>query len=358
MLILLCLHEEVVSGSTMLILTVIGTLILIIVSDQKDVKGFSARLLLAGAAIGKRSYSIYIWHQIIVAFMFYSFFPRQSMLSFCIFVVITIALSLLSYRFIEVPLGNLMKIKRKEFIIIISTFAGMVCLCFSSFLIYRNARVVRDVPELNVYLSNVHRGMHAEYCDRPYLWNKDFEDDDRINVLVIGNSFGRDWANILYEWDTEGELEISYSYFTGGMTESELNAYSLRIEDAKFILYATGGGVEFVTKSLPYQKLFVISDKSFGTSNGIVYAHRYQDDYYEQFVEIDKDIIDFNNKIRQDYNECYIDMMQQVMIDNTHVRVFTDDNKFISQDCRHLTQAGAQYYARTLGLNELFSKLY
>ena len=54
---------------------------------------------------------------------------------------------------------------------------------------------------------------------------------------------------------------------------------------------------------------------------------------------------------------CYckfIDMMAPVMIDETHVRVFTDDNKFISQDCRHLTQAGAQYYAQILNLDSIF----
>ena len=50
-----------------------------------------------------------------------------------------------------------------------------------------------------------------------------------------------------------------------------------------------------------------------------------------------------------------LDMMLPVMIDDKHVKVFTDDGKFISQDCRHLTQAGAQYYAKILELDKLFS---
>lgn len=38
----------------------------------------------------------------------------------------------------------------------------------------------------------------------------------------------------------------------------------------------------------------------------------------------------------------YIDLLTPAMTDQNHVRVFTDDNRYISQDCRHLTPAGAQ----------------
>ena len=44
----------------------------------------------------------------------------------------------------------------------------------------------------------------------------------------------------------------------------------------------------------------------------------------------------------------YIDLLTPAMTDQNHVRVFTDDNRYISQDCRHLTPAGAQWYAQIL----------
>lgn len=45
------------------------------------------------------------------------------------------------------------------------------------------------------------------------------------------------------------------------------------------------------------------------------------------------------------YSDIYIDMIEMLMQPDGKVRVFTDDGRFISQDCRHLTKAGAQYYA-------------
>lgn len=39
---------------------------------------------------------------------------------------------------------------------------------------------------------------------------------------------------------------------------------------------------------------------------------------------------------------------------NGKVRVFSDDGKFISQDCRHLTKAGAKYYAKMIDWKKLF----
>ena len=61
----------------------------------------------------------------------------------------------------------------------------------------------------------------------------------------------------------------------------------------------------------------------------------------------------FNKADEKRFGSRYISMMDPVMADDTHVRVFTDDHKFISQDCRHLTQAGAQYYAGLLNLNQI-----
>ena len=46
----------------------------------------------------------------------------------------------------------------------------------------------------------------------------------------------------------------------------------------------------------------------------------------------------------------YIDLMTPVLSLVNTVRVFTDDKHFISQDCRHLTKFGTQYYARILDL--------
>lgn len=49
-------------------------------------------------------------------------------------------------------------------------------------------------------------------------------------------------------------------------------------------------------------------------------------------------------------------MIGAVQNEDGSVRVFTDDHYFISQDCRHLTQYGAQYYARIIDLSWIIKK--
>ena len=49
-----------------------------------------------------------------------------------------------------------------------------------------------------------------------------------------------------------------------------------------------------------------------------------------------------------------IDMISYVKNEDGNIRVFTDDYHFISQDTRHLTKAGAQYYSRMIDLEKIF----
>lgn len=131
---------------------------------------------------------------------------------------------------------------------------------------YLRAGVVRDIPELNVDMDNVHRNMHAEYVDIPYNWDKDFENDEKVHILVLGDSFGRDFANILNESEYSSLFEISYIY--GNDVSNELD----RVEDADYIFYGVNSwSVPTSLTDLPQEKVYIIGNKKFGNSNGIIY---------------------------------------------------------------------------------------
>lgn len=85
-----------ISGSTALLLTVILTGI-IIVNNKGDVLLQSKFL----AWIGRMTYSIFIWHQVLLAFYRYSISSKVT-LSFVLgFLVVTMTISILSYYLIE-----------------------------------------------------------------------------------------------------------------------------------------------------------------------------------------------------------------------------------------------------------------
>ena len=56
----------------------------------------------------------------------------------------------------------------------------------------------------------------------------------------------------------------------------------------------------------------------------------------------------FNAYMKKQWGEKYIDLVSPVAVGKNRVKVFSDTGKIISQDCRHLTKGGAQYYAKLL----------
>jgi hypothetical protein len=64
-----------------------------------------------------------------------------------------------------------------------------------------------------------------------------------------------------------------------------------------------------------------------------------------------------NEKMKSLYKDNdFIDLIEMVRQSDGTVRVFSDDGRYISQDCRHLTQAGAQFYASKLHLEQYLPK--
>lgn len=259
-------------------------------------------------------------------------------------------LSIAIYFLIEKPLEFAVK-KNVLYVLIPSVTVCLITSAISG-MIYLHAGVVRDVPELGIEKANVHRGMHAEYCDIPYSWDKDFESSDKIKVVVIGNSFGRDWANILNESSISDEIEISYIYPRSKEVYEE-NKDRLLEADVVFRTFSssTTDIYDDLPNIVPDDKLYIVGFKNFGSSNGIIYSHRNTEDYYEQTITLDDEVLRNNQILSEEYGDHYINMIEAVQNEDGSVKVFTDDQHFISQDCRHLTQYGAQYYARILDLS-------
>jgi len=310
------------------------------------------KLIDAFAAIGKRSLSIYLWHQVFIAYMYYALVEKLTIPAACILFLTIGIISAFSYRFIEIPLSTITS-KGKTFTVLLPTFAMCIALIATGFIIYLKAGVIRNVPELGITTDNIQRGMHAAYCDIPYSWDRDFTDSQKTKILVVGNSFARDWANILNESTFSDDIEISYFF----LDESNFKERIHRIEDADYVFYAlgpdTGSIPQTILNSVPEKKLYIVGNKNFGSPNGIVYAQRYKDDYFDSAVHISEDIISHNAKYKELYNNHYIDLITPVQNTSDMIFVFTDTNHFISQDTLHLTKYGAQYYARILDFSWL-----
>ena len=345
---LLCVNIAYPMPSIKLLLVVCATAALVhifVTTEEKSVKYIKII-----SCVGRASFSIYLCHQIVVAYMNYAVTDSTEIYVLLIFAVVTSILSTGIYLLIEKPLEFAVK-KNVLYVLIPSV---VICLITSTLsgMIYLRAGVVRDVPELGIDKTNVHRGMHAEYCDVPYSWDRNFESSDKVKVVVIGDSFGRDWANILNESSIADKIEISYIYPRSKDVYEEKKD---RLLDADVVFITLSSSTMDINDSLanmiPRDKLYIVGYKNFGSSNGIIYAHRKTVDYFEQTIALKDEVLRNNLKLSVEYGDHYINMIEAVQNEDGSVRVFTDDQHFISQDCRHLTKYGAQYYARIMDLS-------
>jgi len=304
------------------------------------------------AKIGAASYSIFIWHQILLAFYRYAISSVFTIGSYAIFLVGTALLSWLSYKFIEKGATKALKSKSAKLILYSST--ALVFLALNAFagFIYMRAGVVRDVPELYIRKNDIHRGMHAEYCDRGYQYDKPFT-SDKLHWYVIGNSFGRDFVNVILESPISDKVEISYSTDTNFSKEKERFSNADRV-----FLSSMGLNEDLVTEveimclanGLNRDQMVIVGEKNFGECNGQIYARRNDTDYFNQYIEVEdyERYIIRNKQYSLLYNTRYIDLMSMVTNRDDKVRVFTPDHHFMSADCRHLSKGGAEYFAQKI----------
>lgn len=299
------------------------------------------------AWLGKMSYSIFIWHQVLLAFYRYSISYDMDVVAVILFLLVTLIVSTISYYLVE------KKITTSHLSFASWAVAALLVILPSGYL-FVHAGVVRDVPELGVVKGTEHRGMFGEYCDRVYSY-KEFpsEKNRKYNVLVEGYSFGRDFANILLESNYRDSINLCYAFLLEdeGVLEKAKNA------DYIFTFRAKEDVPKNLINSLSEkQKIFGIGTKNYGSCNGIIYKNRYESDYFSQSAQMENGYKALNDEWKISWGDDYIDLLTPVLLDDKHVRVFTDDNFYFSQDCRHLTQAGARWYANVLDWKKYFSK--
>ena len=344
-LLLFCVLDIPFLPNALLIpLVVVATLMILITSSSQN--SLSTYILENKVAVGlgKISFSIYMWHQVILAFSRYLVLDNLTLPHMIGFLVLTIILSIGTYYFIEQPFRNKKRVSTKYLLAVLSVV--IVLTTISSLYIYNNAGVIKDIPELEITRNNVSRGMHAQYNDRINELNRDFKNSGRLKTLIIGDSFGRDWANVLKSSKFNDSLDLIY--LDNHLTEKEL--LLRRMEDAELIFWSQL--MQDALKGLDLskemkQKIWSVGTKNFGVNNGKFYNHK-GNDYCAQRTRMEAGYFELNTVLRNNWQDRYIDLIALVINEQNTVPIFTDDCKFISQDTRHLTKSGAQYFARLI----------
>jgi len=322
-----------------------NTMLLLITSDKNKLcdKILQNKVM---RSIGKISFSIYMWHQFLFAFTRYFIVQEISISTSVILFIITIVLSILSYYIIETPFRNKKTVSNLK--LFFSLGLTTILILGISFTIYLKAGLLKDFPELNKTTTNIERNMHAKYVNGAKEKNGHFNNPKKTNILVYGNSFASDWTNVLRESVYNDSLSV--------ICISNIERHIDLAKKADFIFLSSlakstsptmdRSDTKDLSESIQ-NKLWCVGTKNFGISNGIFYNYR-GEDYCLQRTKMEKGYLEENNKLRLEWGEKYIDLINILSDKNKAVPVFTPDCKFISEDTRHLTKPGAQYLASLL----------
>lgn len=342
--------EPLIPKLYLLIIMVVLTLLFVMNDNMKSYHVSMLDKVKFIGLLGMMSYSIYVWHQPILAFYRYYYSVVIDVKFVVLFVIIVLLLSYLTYYFVEKKIVANMKTR-------IVSLLSLLLINGTAFYIYMHAGVVRDVPELDIKIGEEHRNMFAEYNDRIYQLDKPFEQTQgKIKVLCMGNSFARDWCNILLESKIADKIDLTYVY----KYNKDNNSISERIKESDYIF------IHSLREKVPDSfwkivdaktEVWGIGTKNFGDNNGQIYKNRNNSNYYEQTVNINPNYFRLNDKYKMQWEDHYVDLLRYSLANDSSVVVFSDDHRFLSQDCRHLTQAGARYFAQKVEFEKIFHNL-
>ena len=332
------IRESFLPREVMVLLTVLFA-VLSVLRDGSATKlttfGQQSKLL---APLGRMSLSIFLWHQPLFAFYRYFFADELSPAVLCGLIGITLFLSFFTYYIIEkrIPINKLSRI---------CLILSFLIVNGSALWIYQKGGIVRDIPELDIKEGETDPMIFEQYTDRIFQYDREFsEDNPKKKILVIGNSFARDFANILLESSVANSIQLSYHYAFVDCPMSRI-----RQCDRIFFFGWKHEVPETVWKNLRTgSEIWGIGTKNHGTSNGIFYKNRHRSDYFSQRTAIRQDFFSVNCMAHEEWQNRFVDLLSLTLLPDSMVPVFTPEYHFITCDGRHLTPSGSKFFAQKM----------
>lgn len=310
--------------------------------------GRFTKLLLANpvlVGLGRISFSIYLWHQVLLAFARYFMFAELTPVILCGILVLTLLLSVVTFRYVETPFRTYRPGRNRVFMAGVLTLSCVIA--GLSLAAYFRAGVIRDVPELEIKVAEAYRGMHDDYLVAVDATKTSFGANDKLKVLVVGDSYACDWINVLRQSRLADSIDVAHL----GRLEMIDETTALRADLVYYARKSTLSSpkldlekVEAACSETVMQKLRIVGTKNFGSSMGIYYNQR-GEGYCEQTALVPEEYALENIRLRKMWGSRYVDVLSGLTNRKGGVRVFDDECRLLSNDGRHLTRAGAEFLA-------------
>lgn len=315
--------------------------------------------------IGAISYSLYLWHQPVLAFFRLTQPEPPSHWVQLGVVTLSFPLAWASWKFVETPFRSSHRFSRASVFTI--AIAGMAVFAGIGFAIDRCGGFPGRVPGMAVSANGATARLpRHEYVDRMYRpGTHEFEPGAKPRLLVIGNSYARDTLNCIAECDALPDWDISYVAVPRALPLPKLTepgvwpaALARRLKECDLLLIVQGDVPVFrsddwprdraVLESLGARNILFLGTKNFGWNPNAFMAlpdakaTSYRPRVEDRSVEWNRvDVATFGSG-------RFINLLQLLMGPDGRVSLFTEDGQLISEDGRHLTPQGARYIGKRI----------
>ncbi len=337
---------------------VLGAVLLVLYANNKTLAGkfLSAK---GFVGIGLVSYSAYLWHQPLFAFLKIYQQTEPTHIINGMVIVATFLLSFVSWKYIEKPFRNKSLINVKVFLVIITISSfGLLGFGFSA---HKSHGFVERVFDESVSSEDI----DISYNRRNFIYKKDsFRSNFRPKILIIGNSFGRDFVNIIRETYDVSKLELVYRDDYDICSLFETDSGQVLYTESDIIVYAsnydTATNTLCIDNALRFASevgasLFFVGTKQFGFNNNWIARTELNERKLLRNPAL-QDITDEDKNASEVISSTnYISLMQP-LTNNNGVIVTDELGRLISPDRAHLTRYGAIYIGREIILQSQLGK--
>lgn len=336
-----------------LVLPTIGAVLFLLFADSEAGVGraFAIRPLVF---VGLVSYSFYLWHQPVFAFTRIAMFEEPGIGLYVLGIAVAFLLSILSWRFVEQPFRDARRIGNFKAFGAITT--GLVGMTMLGFVMHASAGLPSRMEVVGSAVTGA--GATILYNERIHeLLPLDHEraPADIPRVTIIGNSFARDFANVLLEARFDTEAYLIYRDDVSQCPQSWSPDDLRLVTSSDFVVFASGRyRAECVAEidrrfgTVPdAPEFFFVGPKNFGHNLNPLVRMSPQE-RATTFLQIPESTQLTNSEQARRLGDRYVNLMSVLSDDGQTIRVADDQGQLLTTDRIHLSEAGAVFVAQRL----------
>lgn len=300
--------------------------------------------------VGLISYSTYLWHQPLLAFArIYSFnAPTDELNAFLI--AATFLLAWLTWKYVEQPFRNRQRIPVRS--LVFTALPVSVALMSLGALFHLNHGVPTRIFPAEAVSSE---DMYISYNMRVHKMSRDqFKEHESPKVLVLGNSFARDFVNMIVETYPASRADVVYRDFNYQCISKSTDAVIKGLlHRADVVVLASGDAqpeclvLDIASIEDAGKKVYVVGTKSFGFNlNWIVRLDASErSNRYNWLME---ETILAESRIREMTPAPNFISLLVPIVKNGLIPITDEHGRLLSADRAHLTRHGALHLGREI----------